>query len=59
MAATRAELYRLGISAGGGARETARITRETDRYNQQLAEQERRLGRGRAPAQAECDQGQS
>ncbi len=43
MAATRAELYRLGISAGGGARETARITRETDRYNQQLAEQERRL----------------
>ncbi|HBU6966186.1 TPA: phage tail tape measure protein, partial [Klebsiella pneumoniae] len=39
----RAELYRLGISAGGGARETARITRETDRYNQQLAEQERRL----------------
>ncbi len=38
-----AELYRLGISAGGGARETARITRETDRYNQQLAEQERRL----------------
>ncbi|MGF1417701.1 phage tail tape measure protein, partial [Klebsiella pneumoniae] len=43
MAAARAELYRLGISAGGGARETARITRETDRYNQQLAEQERRL----------------
>lgn len=43
MAAARAELYRLGISAGGGARETARITRETDRYNEQLAEQERRL----------------
>ncbi|HHF8303663.1 TPA: phage tail tape measure protein [Klebsiella pneumoniae] len=43
MAAARAELYRLGISAGGGARETARITRETDRYNKQLAEQERRL----------------
>lgn len=43
MAAARAELYRLGISAGGGARETARITRETDRYNRQLAEQERRL----------------
>ncbi len=40
---SRAELYRLGISAGGGARETARITRETDRYNKQLAEQERRL----------------
>ncbi|AXS29746.1 TPA: phage tail tape measure protein [Klebsiella pneumoniae subsp. pneumoniae] len=43
MAAARVELYRLGISAGGGARETARITRETDRYNKQLAEQERRL----------------
>ena len=43
MAAARAELYRLGISAGGGARETARITRETDRYNKQLAEQARRL----------------
>ena len=43
IAAARAELYRLGISAGGGARETARITRETDRYNRQLAEQERRL----------------
>lgn len=43
MAAARAELYRLGISAGGGARETTRITRETDRYNKQLAEQERRL----------------
>lgn len=43
MAAARAELYRLGISAEGGARETARITRETDRYNKQLAEQERRL----------------
>lgn len=43
MAAARAELYRLGISAGGGARETARIARETDRYNRQLAEQERRL----------------
>ncbi|WP_318385927.1 phage tail tape measure protein [Enterobacter sp.] len=43
MAAARAELYRLGLSAGGGARETARITRETERYNRQLAEQERRL----------------
>ncbi|HIF3070265.1 TPA: phage tail tape measure protein [Salmonella enterica] len=43
MAAARAELYRLGLSAGGGARETARITRETEKYNQQLAEQERRL----------------
>ncbi|EBD7822810.1 phage tail tape measure protein [Salmonella enterica] len=43
MAAARAELYRLGLSAGGGARETSRITRETERYNRQLAEQERRL----------------
>ncbi|KEN23949.1 phage tail tape measure protein [Escherichia coli] len=43
MAAARAELYRLGVSAGGGARETARIARETERYNRQLAEQERRL----------------
>jgi phage-related tail protein len=42
MAAARAELYRLGI-CGGGARETARIARETERYNRQLAEQERRL----------------
>ncbi|EAA8898729.1 phage tail tape measure protein [Salmonella enterica] len=43
MAAARAELYRLGLSAGGGARETARIAQETERYNRQLAEQERRL----------------
>lgn len=43
MAAARAELYLLGLSAGGGARETARITRETEKYNQKLAEQERRL----------------
>lgn len=43
MAAARAELYRLGLSAGGGARETARIARETTRYNRQLAEQERKL----------------
>lgn len=43
MAAARAELYRLGLSAGGGARETVRIARETERYNRQLAEQERRL----------------
>lgn len=33
----------MGLSAGGGARETARIARETERYNRQLAEQERRL----------------
>ncbi|EDT6357907.1 phage tail tape measure protein [Salmonella enterica subsp. enterica] len=43
MAAARAELYRLGLSAGGGARETSRIARETERYNRQLAEQKRRL----------------
>ncbi|WP_370609453.1 phage tail tape measure protein [Citrobacter portucalensis] len=43
MAAARAELYRLGLSAEGGARETARIARETERYNRLLAEQERRL----------------
>lgn len=43
LALTRAELYRMGVSAGGGARETDRIRRETQRYNQQLAEQQRRL----------------
>lgn len=43
LSAARAELYRLGLSAGGGARETARISRETEKYNRQLAEQERRL----------------
>lgn len=43
MAAARAELYRLGISASGGARETARISRETEKYNQQLTAQERKL----------------
>jgi hypothetical protein len=53
------ELYRLGISAGGGARETARITRETDRYNKQLAEQERRLRDVGERQRAECGQGQS
>lgn len=45
LSATRAELYRMGISAGGGARETARISRETERYNRQLQEQESRLRR--------------
>lgn len=45
LSSTRAELYRLGISAGGGARETARISRETERYNRQLQEQESRLRR--------------
>ncbi|CAM6526621.1 phage tail tape measure protein [Citrobacter portucalensis] len=43
LSAVRGELYRLGLSAGGGARETARITRETEKYNQKLVEQERRL----------------
>lgn len=43
MALVRAELYRLGVSANGGSRETARIRQETQRYNQQLSEQERRL----------------
>lgn len=41
----RAELYRAGISASDGASATARITRETMRYNRQLSEQEARLRR--------------
>lgn len=44
-ARVRAELYRAGISATDGASATARITRETERYNRQLAEQEARLKR--------------
>jgi len=44
-AVVRAELYRAGISANDGAGATARITRETMRYNQQLSEQETRLKR--------------
>lgn len=44
-AQVRAELYRAGISANDGASATARITRETERYNRQLAEQEARLRR--------------
>lgn len=44
-ALVRAELYRAGISANDGAVATARITRETMRYNQQLSEQETRLKR--------------
>lgn len=39
----RAELYRTGISAKEGASATARITRETERYNSQLSVQEARL----------------
>ncbi len=41
----RAELYRVGISANDGASATARITRETEKYNRQLADQEARLRR--------------
>lgn len=44
-ALVRAELYRAGISANDGAGATARITRETMRYNRQLSEQETRLKR--------------
>lgn len=44
-ALVRAELYRAGISANDGASATARITRETLRYNRQLSEQEARLKR--------------
>lgn len=43
MALVRAELYKMGISVNDGASATARITRETQKYNQQLALQERRL----------------
>ena len=44
-ALVRAELYRAGISAKDGASATARITRETERYNSQLSVQEARLKR--------------
>ncbi|WP_409455943.1 phage tail tape measure protein [Pseudescherichia sp.] len=44
-AQVRAELYRVGISANDGASATARITRETEKYNRQLADQEARLRR--------------
>lgn len=44
-AQVRAELYRAGISANDGASATARITRETERYNRQLSENEARLKR--------------
>lgn len=44
-AQVRAELYRAGISATDGASATARITRETERYNRQLSENEARLRR--------------
>lgn len=44
-ARVRAELYRAGISATDGASATARIARETEKYNRLLAEQEARLKR--------------
>ncbi|MDN4386569.1 phage tail tape measure protein [Citrobacter portucalensis] len=44
-AQVRAELYRAGISANDGASATARITRETERYNRQLSVNEARLKR--------------
>lgn len=44
-ALVRAELYRAGISASDSASATARIARETMRYNRQLSEQEARLRR--------------
>jgi TP901 family phage tail tape measure protein len=44
-ALVRAELYRTGISAKDGASATARITRETERFNSQLSVQEARLKR--------------
>ncbi|WP_416261788.1 hypothetical protein [Gibbsiella quercinecans] len=39
----RTELYRMGVSAKEGQSATQRITTETERYNHQLQEQERRL----------------
>ncbi|MGG7282643.1 hypothetical protein, partial [Escherichia coli] len=41
----RAELYRAGISAKDDAGATARLARETSRYNQELSQQEARLKR--------------
>lgn len=45
MGKTRAELYRMGISAKDGEQATARIASETERYNAKLKEQERMLKR--------------
>lgn len=42
-ALVRAELYRAGISAKDDAGATARLARETSRYNQELSKQEARL----------------
>ncbi len=44
-ALVRAELYRAGISAKDDAGATARLARETSRYNQELLKQEARLKR--------------
>ncbi len=44
-ALVRAELYRAGISANDDAGATARLARETSRYNQELSKQEARLKR--------------
>lgn len=44
-ALVRAELYRAGISAKDDAGATARLARETSRYNQELSKQEVRLKR--------------
>ncbi|MHC6069942.1 phage tail tape measure protein [Escherichia coli] len=44
-ALVRAELYRTGISAKDDAGATARLARETSRYNQELSKQEARLKR--------------
>ncbi len=44
-ALVRAELYRAGISAKDDAGATARLARETSRYNQELSKQEARLKR--------------
>ena len=44
-ALVRAELYRAGISAKDDAGATARLARETSRYNRELSKQEARLKR--------------
>lgn len=44
-ALVRAELYRAGISAKDDAGATARLARETSRYNQELSKQKARLKR--------------
>ncbi|PBN76018.1 hypothetical protein ABE91_013420 [Escherichia coli] len=54
-ALVRAELYRAGISAKDDAGATARLARETSRYNQELSKQEARPeATGGSSAQDEC-----